>query len=281
MVRCLMKKFFSAFGFNLTFACGKTKGKVLHSRGFKKIFQRPHSFPIRLFLPSMTKFHFLDPYRNWFPNPEVCPADAPAAFGGSLSPKRLETAYKLGFFPWFNPGEPILWWHPDPRMVLFPSELKIAKSMKPLLNQNFFEVTINQNFVEVMEACGNIYRPGQSGTWISDEVIEAYAALHKSGHAHSIEVWKNNQLVGGLYGVQLGQIFFGESMFSRMSNASKFGFIKFVKWFEKSGGSIVDCQIYTAHLHSLGARLVSRSDFLKHLKASTQNSLRLDWEAGL
>lgn len=191
--------------------------------------------------------------------------DGIVAIGGDLSTERLELAYKSGIFPWYNEGEPVIWWSPNPRFVLFPDDLKISKSMKSILNKSDFKYTINQNFEQIINNCKTISREGQKDTWITDEMKKAYIQLHKKGLATSVEVWKNNQLVGGLYGVNLGNVFCGESMFTLESNASKFGFINFVLDFKKNGGKLIDCQVYTKHLESLGAKNISREEFLKFL----------------
>lgn len=202
-----------------------------------------------------------------FPNPELANEDGILAIGGDLSLDRLLVAYNCGLFPWYNPEDPILWWSPDPRFVLFPEELKIAKSMRSYFNQKKFTVTFDQNFGEVIRNCKTQKRKGQSGdTWISADMIAAYEKLHEAGFAHSVEVWKDSELVGGLYGVSLGKIFFGESMFSKASNASKFGFITLVKYLTAKGFKLIDCQQETKHLTSLGGRNLSRSAFLKIIK---------------
>lgn len=208
----------------------------------------------------------LDKEDIWFPNPSIYhPQNEIIATGGDLSPQRLDLAYSLGIFPWFNDGEEILWWSPDPRFVLFPDELKISKSMKKILRDNNFTFTENQCFEEVMRNCGKISRKGQDGTWISEEMIESYTLLHKMGKAKSVEVWQNQELVGGFYGVEVGDIFCGESMFSKVSNASKAGFIQFVVKNQQKY-KLIDCQVHSNHLESLGAREVPKLEFLKFLK---------------
>lgn len=207
-----------------------------------------------------------------FPDPALANPDGILAVGGDLSPERLLLAYRYGIFPWYNPGEPILWWSPDPRMVLFPSELKVSRSMRPYFNQKKFTCTIDRDFEAVMRACQQNKRPGQrGGTWITDEMVEAYCRLHDLGYAHSVEVWQQDELVGGLYGLALGRVFFGESMFTKISNASKFGFIYLVRLLEKWGFQLVDCQQETRHLRSLGARNISRETFLKYLAENEEN----------
>jgi len=206
----------------------------------------------------------LDPEIH-FPPVHLAEPDGLLAMGGDLSTERLILAYRQGIFPWYE-GEPILWWCPDPRFVLFPEELKISKSMKPLLNRNEFTFTTNKAFVQVIQHCKQTERPGQEGTWITDEVEKAYCRLYELGFAHSAEVWKDGNLAGGLYGIRLGKVFFGESMFSLVSNASKFAFIKYVDQLKEEGIALVDCQVYTPYLESLGARMISRNDFILLLK---------------
>ncbi len=199
-----------------------------------------------------------------FPHPELANEDGILAIGGDLSVKRLLLAYNQGLFPWYNPEDPILWWCPDPRFVLYPHALKIAKSMRSYFNQRKFEVTFDRNFEEVMRNCKNQVRKGQSGgTWISEEMVQSYSILHAKGYAHSVEVWNGEELVGGLYGVSLGKVFFGESMFSKESNASKVGFITLVKYLIAHDYELIDCQQETAHLKSLGGENISRKAFLE------------------
>lgn len=181
-----------------------------------------------------------------------------------LSTERLKLAYKKGIFPWFNPSEPILWWFPDPRFVLFPNRLRISKSMKQVFKKNIFTITENLNFEAVIQNCQNTYRPGQDGTWITDEMKEAYIELHKLGLAKSVEIWQNDELVGGFYGIDQGNIFCGESMFSKVSNASKAGFIWFVEKY-KNKYELIDCQVHSNHLESLGAENIPAKEFLKYL----------------
>lgn len=196
-----------------------------------------------------------------FPPVETTDEEGLLAIGGDLSTERLLLAYKSGIFPWYNEDEPICWWCPDPRFVLFPKELKVSKSMQTVLNNGTFRFTINKAFDKVIANCKSITRKGQDGTWIQPEVIAAYTKLHQLGFAISAEAWKDGELVGGLYGVLLGKVFFGESMFSKQSNASKFAFINFVRHLQKQGIVLIDCQIYTSHLESLGARMIDRKLF--------------------
>lgn len=208
----------------------------------------------------------IDTDEIWFPNPRIYhPEEGIMAIGGDLSPERVYFAYTLGLFPWFNEGEEILWWCPDPRFVLFPNELKVSKSMKKILKNEIFSFTENQCFEEVMKCCGTIDRKGQNGTWISEEMIKTYLSLHKKGIAKSIEVWRNGNLVGGLYGLEIGNIFCGESMFSKESNASKAGFLQFVMD-NQTKYKVIDCQVYSEHLQSLGAREIPKLEFLDLLE---------------
>ena len=202
----------------------------------------------------------------WFPNPQEADKDGLLAIGGDLSVKRLMLAYRAGIFPWFEDYQPILWWSPDPRMVLFLDELVVSKSMRNILNRNIFTVTFNQNFRDVISNCQNIKRDGQDGTWITNDMIEAYCKLNELGIAKSIEVWQDDELVGGLYGIDLGSVFCGESMFSKVSNASKVAFIALVNQLKKENYSLVDCQVYNPHLESLGCREIDRDAFIKILK---------------
>lgn len=188
------------------------------------------------------------------------------AIGGDLSRKRLLDAYRLGIFPWFSEGEPILWWSPNPRMVLFPQDFKISTSLAKRLKKNDYEVRFNTNFRQVMEACAETSRPDQHGTWITHEIIEAYCALHTLGYAYSAETWIDNKLVGGLYGVLINQMFYGESMFHHTTDASKIAFAHMVKFLKNRGIGMVDCQMNTRHLASLGAQEISRADFMHQLK---------------
>lgn len=202
-----------------------------------------------------------------FPHPELATADGILAAGGDLRKERLLEAYKNGIFPWFNPGDPIIWWSPDPRFVLFTDELRVSKSMRPYFNQKRFTVTLDTDFAAVIEACAYAKRQGQGGgTWITDDMIAAYIELHRAGYAHSVEVRKEGKIVGGLYGVSTGKCFFGESMFARESNASKFGFITLCRRLRELGFGMIDCQQPTRHLESLGGVNIPRRDFLKILK---------------
>ena len=189
--------------------------------------------------------------------------DGLLAVGGDLSSKRVLLAYQSGIFPWYEANQPMLWWAPNPRFVLYPSKLKVSKSSKRLLKSKKFEVSVNRNFKDVILACAKVKRQSQSGTWITDKMIDVYCELHQMGFAKSVEVWLDNKLVGGLYGVQFNEdLFCGESMFSYVSNASKIGFISFI---QMSEFKLIDCQVHSSHLESLGAEKINRSDFMQHL----------------
>jgi leucyl/phenylalanyl-tRNA--protein transferase len=203
-----------------------------------------------------------------FPPVEMADEDGLLAIGGDLSRERLLHAYRNGIFPWYE-NKYILWWCPNPRFVLFPSELKISSSMKQLLKKKPFEFSINQDFNSVISQCKAISRRGQDGTWITEEMRNAYNDLHFAGYAVSAEVRLKGELVGGLYGLRIGKMFFGESMFSRYSNASKYAFISYVRQLISEGVQLIDCQVYTAHLESLGARMIPRTEFLNLVKTLT------------
>lgn len=198
-----------------------------------------------------------------FPDVNTALEDGLLAVGGDLSPERLLLAYKSGIFPWFNDDEPILWWSPNPRFVLFPQQLKVSKSMKQVLRNSGFVVTVNTNFEAVILECSKAKRDGQAGTWITQIMVDAYIKLHKLGYAKSVEVWQDDELVGGLYGLDLGNgVFCGESMFAKVSNASKVGFITFI---QNTNYKLIDCQVYTSHLETLGAKDIERDVFLTYL----------------
>ena len=200
-----------------------------------------------------------------FPPIELASKEGVLAIGGDLHPKRLFEAYQKGIFPWYNEGETIVWYSPNPRMVLYPKAVRISKSMRKLMRNKVFTISYNQSFKEVIRFCKTTLRKDQLGTWITDELEESMIQLHKEGIAKSIEVWQNNQLVGGLYGLDLGNIFCGESMFSSVSNASKFAFISLAQKLEKENYPIIDCQVYNKHLASLGAVEISRDLFKTYL----------------
>jgi leucyl/phenylalanyl-tRNA--protein transferase len=219
------------------------------------------------------------PDDNRFPPVEHAVKSGLLAVGGDLSPERLLAAYREGIFPWYAEGEPILWWSPDPRFVLLPDELRISRSMRQFLKKGLVRITFDQDFRGVIAACQKP-RPGQDGTWITEEMQEAYCALHALGYAHSVEVWQDGALAGGLYGVSLGRAFFGESMFSIMPNASKAALITLVEHLRERGFDLIDCQVETPHLGSLGARLIPRREFRELLNASLRHeTLRGNWGA--
>lgn len=213
-----------------------------------------------------------------FPPAYLANPEGILAIGGDLSPERLRLAYQSGIFPWFSEGDPIIWWSPDPRFILYPQNLKVSKSMRPIFRKGIFHVTYDQDFMGVINNCQKISRPGQEGSWITEEMKQAYFQLHREGFAHSVEVWFEGELVGGLYGVSMGTAFFGESMFAHKSNASKVGFITLVRDLTEKGFSMIDCQIHTQHLESLGAFNVDRNRFLEELDQSLRSdSLVGNW----
>ncbi|MCZ6593543.1 MAG: leucyl/phenylalanyl-tRNA--protein transferase [Bacteroidetes bacterium] len=203
----------------------------------------------------------------WFPPFEFATRDGLLAMGGDLSVDRLLLAYRSGIFPWYSEGEPILWWSPDPRMVLFPKRLKVSKSLLRIVQKNEFSITFNTAFADVIRKCAAIEREGQADTWITNDMVDVYQKLHELGHAHSVEVWRDDKLVGGLYGIDLPEqkVFCGESMFSKESNASKVAFYYLIKKLKAEEYTIVDCQVHTRHLESLGAEEIPRTEFLNYL----------------
>ncbi|MES2747184.1 MAG: leucyl/phenylalanyl-tRNA--protein transferase [Bacteroidota bacterium] len=203
----------------------------------------------------------------YFPPVSEASYEGILAVGGDLSAERLLLAYKNGIFPWFNDDEPIFWWAPSERMVVNPNEYKVAKSLRNIINRNTFEVTINKNFTDVITHCQKSERKGQEGTWITNDIIKAYTQLHRIGKAISFEVWQNNELVGGLYGVDLGHVFCGESMFSKVPNASKVAFVKLVDYLKQNKYKLLDCQVHNDHLEKLGAFEISRDTFMMVLKS--------------
>ena len=200
-----------------------------------------------------------------FPSPEQASDEGIVAVGGDLKPERVMLAYRKGIFPWFESDDFLLWWSPDPRMVLFPDQVKISKSMRAVLRKKQFEVTFNNAFDDVVEACAKVKRFGQNGTWITPGLMEVYSTLHTQGHAHSVEVWEEGVLVGGLYGIDLGTVFCGESMFSKANNASKVALISLAKELKKNKYKLIDCQVPTQHLTSMGAESIPRAEFLTYL----------------
>ncbi|MGR9046045.1 MAG: leucyl/phenylalanyl-tRNA--protein transferase [Gammaproteobacteria bacterium] len=211
----------------------------------------------------------LDPYRpnQAFPNLDraLKEPNGLLAIGGCLSPERLLNAYRHGIFPWYNPGEPVLWWSPDPRLVLFPERVKISHSLRKTLRRSLFKVTYDRAFSRVIELCAEP-RPGSNGTWITEEIKQAYNTLHQLGMAHSAEAWSEDELVGGLYGIAIGQVFFGESMFHKKTDASKVVFVTLAEQLKNWNYQLIDCQVQTPHLFSLGAEEVNRRDFAALLR---------------
>lgn len=213
-----------------------------------------------------------------FPPVHLATPEGLLAIGGDLSPERLLLAYRSGIFPWYSEDEPILWWSPDPRMVLYPEDLKISRSLRRTIRRGRFRVTMDTRFSQVIRACGRTRVVNGQGTWITPEMEKAYIRLHQLGYAHSVETWHDNDLVGGLYGVSLGRCFFGESMFSIMSDASKVAFVSLHHHLKQNQFDFIDCQMPTDHLLRLGARPVARSDFLAELRRSLlRTTLRGPW----
>ncbi len=198
------------------------------------------------------------------------------AAGGELTPERLVSAYRRGIFPWYQPPEPVLWWTPDPRSVLYPGELHVSRSLRKTLRRSDFRLATDSAFAAVMRQCAGL-RAGAEGTWISEEMIEAYCALHRRGVAHSVEVYREERLVGGLYGIALGRVFFGESMFSLATDASKVAMVALVHILRREGFQLIDCQVESAHLNSLGARSISRLDFERELDQTVNEGGATDW----
>jgi leucyl/phenylalanyl-tRNA---protein transferase len=207
----------------------------------------------------------LDPELLVFPPPELARADGLLAVGGDLSPERLLLAYQMGIFPWYGPDEPILWWAPDPRLVLLPAEFHVSRRLRRTLRQGRFTFSLNRDFAAVIRACAEVPRRGQEGSWLGEEMITAYCRLHEMGYAHSVECRREGELVGGIYGVALGKVFFGESMFSREANASKAALAHLVELMRLSGGTMIDCQVSSDHLLRLGARLIPGRVFYQRL----------------
>ncbi|MFW5810444.1 MAG: leucyl/phenylalanyl-tRNA--protein transferase [Thermodesulfobacteriota bacterium] len=209
-----------------------------------------------------------------FPPPHLAEQEGILAVGGDLSIKRLLLAYQMGIFPWYAEEDPIIWWSPDPRLVLYPPQLRYSRSLKRLLKKDVFTVTMDQAFARVIIECAAVRAEQGEGTWLVDDMIEAYVRLHEAGYAHSVETWQEGRLVGGLYGVSLGGAFFGESMFMRVSNASKIAFVRLVRQLNSWGFDMVDCQVKTQHLLGFGAREIPRKLFLEQLKKSLKRKTR-------
>ena len=219
------------------------------------------------------------PRKPVFPEPREAEADGLLAVGGDLSPERLLQAYAAGIFPWFSEGDPILWWSPDPRMVLLPEELHVPRSLARTLKRGAYTVRADTAFSQVIRRCAEAPRPGQDGTWITGAMASAYQRLHRLGFAHSFEAWEGDTLAGGLYGVSLGAAFFGESMFADRPDASKVAFLKAVEWLAGQGIALVDCQVKTDHLARFGAREIPRDEFLARLaRALERPTLREKWD---
>ncbi|BDC99547.1 leucyl/phenylalanyl-tRNA--protein transferase [Persicobacter psychrovividus] len=224
---------------------------------------------------------FIDKNERTFPPGELAHESGVLAIGGDLAVDRLITAYGEGIFPWYDPNMEPMWWCPDPRCVVFPSQVRIKKSMRQLLRARKYRVTYDQDLMAVIEGCETIKREGQDGTWITQEYKDSFAELRTLGFVHSVEVWDGEELVGGLYGMAMGKVFFGESMFSRKSNASKFGFIHLCKNLEERGFEFVDCQYHTDHLFSIGAKMIDRDDFLAVVRENAVDHIaeKEDWNA--
>ncbi len=233
----------------------------------------------------MTQNHGSSPYwidpdsaEIYFPDVELAllEPDGLLAIGGDLSSERLLHAYRNGIFPWYGPEQPILWWSPDPRLVLFPEALRVSRSLAKTLRKKRFRVTLDTVFERVINECAKP-RPGQAGTWITAEMEAAYTRLHELGHAHSVECWLDGELVGGLYGLAQGRVFFGESMFTRVADASKIGFVTLVRHLQRRGFRLIDCQVHTRHLESLGAVSIPRREFIHLLQQQTWQTAPVEW----
>ena len=221
---------------------------------------------------------YLLPDELIFPSPQLARKEGLLAVGGDLSQERLLLAYRMGIFPWYAEDEPIMWWSPDPRLVLYPSELRVSRSLKKTLKKQIFRLTVDESFESVINACAHSRTKADEGTWIVGEMIAAYCMLHESGLAHSVEVWQNGSLVGGLYGVSLGKCFFGESMFTLISNASKVALVALAQHLQVLEFHFIDCQISTPHLLSFGAQEIPRTQFLKELEQALKSpTLKGKW----
>jgi len=218
--------------------------------------------------------------RLGFPPPELAEETGLLAVGGDLSPGRLILAYSMGIFPWSSQGEPILWWSPDPRLVLFPGELRVSRSLRQRIRKGTYEVTFDRAFKDVIRHCARVHSEREGGTWITDEMVEAYEGLHEMGLAHSVESWHEGKLAGGLYGVGMGTAFFGESMFSIKPDASKVAFVELVEWLRERGCTIIDCQVGTEHLRRFGARDIQRAEFIEILSSALKDGSLGVWQEG-
>lgn len=213
-----------------------------------------------------------------FPPPELSEPEGLLAVGGDLSVERLVLAYSMGIFPWYSEGHPILWWSPDPRLVLFPDELKVSRSLRQTMKKNLYTVTMDTAFEDVIEKCAEVHRADDGGTWITEEMKEAYIELHRAGHAHSVESWRGDELSGGLYGVALGGAFFGESMFALSPDASKVALVHLVEKLKAWGFDIIDCQVTTQFFKRIGAREIPRSEFIKRLAKALRKKTAVKWK---
>ena len=219
--------------------------------------------------------YFDEKTRVTFPPVEQSTPQGIVMAGGNLSPGMLISAYSQGIFPWYSDGDPVLWWSPDPRCVLFPPDVHVSGSMRKLLRENRFRISFDDNFRDVITACRETPRAGQDGTWITSDMLEAYVKLHERGYAHSVEVWSDTGLAGGLYGVSLGSGFFAESMFSWKANASKYALISLSRFMEKMHFGLIDCQVHSPHVESMGARMIPRGEFLDRLKECLKDETKI------
>jgi len=225
----------------------------------------------------MPVFYLTD--QHIFPPPQLAEKEGLLAVGGDLSQDRLLLAYSMGIFPWYSDEEPVLWWSPDPRLVLYPKEIKISKTLKKIIKKDEFAITMDQAFTGVIRECAQIRSENSEGTWINEDMMKAYCGLHQSGYAHSVEAWYKGELAGGLYGVSLGKSFFGESMFTRISNASNVALAKLAEYLTELSFDMVDCQVKTEHMIRFGAREISRDQFLQQLKESlSKQTIKGKWQ---
>jgi leucyl/phenylalanyl-tRNA--protein transferase len=214
-----------------------------------------------------------------FPPPDLSTQEGLLAIGGDLCPERLLLAYSMGIFPWYSKSDPIMWWSPNPRLVLYPDEIRISRSLQKTIKKGEFRLSVDQAFEQVISECAGVPRRASEGTWIVPDMIEAYCRLHESGYAHSVETWRDDKLVGGLYGVSLGRCFFGESMFTHATDASKVAFVALVDQLKIWSFDLIDCQVTTEHLVSFGAREIPRDTFLQQLRTSQETpTLKGRWE---